>query len=188
MKNAEIRIAVGIACHSSIIAIDHLSEIMVEHSKVSTISKINLHRTKCSQLLTKVILPVIKHELKEDVKGKGLAVLIDETTDVAFVDFENLATRGFNLASWPTDDYPHPILFLRGYDGPTNPPRPRTLDRTLYLTEHSTKEQLDLNSFVQSTDDTVCKYDLLYPNEEQGTSPSSVSSNPLAHEITEGPS
>ena len=64
-------------------AVDHLGEIMVEHGKGSAIGEIRLHRTKCSQLLTKVISPAIKHELQEDAKDKGFAVLIDETTDVA---------------------------------------------------------------------------------------------------------
>ena len=83
----------------------------------------------------------------------------------------------------PTDDYPHPMLFLRGYDGPTNPPKRRTLDRT-----SSSNEQLDLNSSVQSIDDTACKDDLPHQNEEQATAPSPVSNNPLAHEIAEGSS
>eukprot|EP00794_Sanderia_malayensis_P011477 gene11477-biopygen9156 len=81
IKKAEIQAAVGIACHSGIMAVDHLGEIMVEHGKGSIISEIRPHRTKCSQLLSKVISPAIKDELKEDVKGKGFAVLLDETTD-----------------------------------------------------------------------------------------------------------
>ena len=55
----------------------------MEYRKGSTIGEIRLHRTKCSQLLTKVISPAMKHELQEDAKDKGFAVLIDETTDVA---------------------------------------------------------------------------------------------------------
>ena len=83
IKKAELQVAVGIACHSAIMAVDHLGEIMVQHGKGSTIGDIQLHRTKCSQLLTKVISPAIKFELQVDVKDKGFAVLIDETTDVA---------------------------------------------------------------------------------------------------------
>ena len=52
----------------------------MEYRKGSTIGEIRLHRTKCRQLLTKVISPAIKHELQEDAKNKGFAVLIDETT------------------------------------------------------------------------------------------------------------
>eukprot|EP00794_Sanderia_malayensis_P006442 gene6442-biopygen4768 len=76
IKKAETQVAVGIACHSEIMVVDHLGEIMVEHGKGSIISEIHLHRTKYSQLLSKVISPAIKDELKEDVKGKGFAVLL----------------------------------------------------------------------------------------------------------------
>ena len=83
IKEAEIQIAVGIACHSAILAIDHLGEIMVQHGKGSILGEIQLHRTKCSQLLKNVVSPSLKHELQHDVQGKGFAVLIDESTDVA---------------------------------------------------------------------------------------------------------
>eukprot|EP00794_Sanderia_malayensis_P010657 gene10657-biopygen8526 len=42
-----------------------------------------LHHTKCSQLIKNVVSPSLKHELQKDVEGKGFAVLIDESTDVA---------------------------------------------------------------------------------------------------------
>ena len=82
LKKAEVQMAVGIACHSAIMAVDHLGEILAKHGKGSTNSELCLHRTKCILLLTKVISPAMKLELQEDVKGKGFAVLIDKTTDI----------------------------------------------------------------------------------------------------------
>eukprot|EP00795_Rhopilema_esculentum_P009994 gene9994-18621_t len=83
VKEAEIQIAVGIACHSAILAVDHLGELMVQHGKGSALGEMQLHRTKCSQLIKNVVSPSLKRELQKDVEGKGFAVLIDESTDVA---------------------------------------------------------------------------------------------------------
>lgn len=44
---------------------------------------IQLHRTKCSILLSKVISPAFFKIFKDDVHGKKFSVLIDESTDVA---------------------------------------------------------------------------------------------------------
>ena len=43
-----------------------------------------VHRTKCSKLVTEVVTPALKEELREDIKGKKFSVLIDESTDMAF--------------------------------------------------------------------------------------------------------
>ena len=83
VKEAEIQIAVGIACHSAILAVDHLGELMVQHGKGSALGEMQLHHTKCSQLIKNVVSPSLKRELQKDVEGKGFAVLIDESTDVA---------------------------------------------------------------------------------------------------------
>lgn len=38
-----------------------------KHGKVSTLSNKTLHRTKCSNLITEIILPAFKHELMKEV-------------------------------------------------------------------------------------------------------------------------
>ena len=51
VKEAEIEIAVVIACHSAILAVDHLRELMVQHGKGGILGEIQLHRTKFNQIL-----------------------------------------------------------------------------------------------------------------------------------------
>ena len=44
VKEMELQLAVGITCHSSIMAVDYLEEIMAQHGKGSKMEKIKLHR------------------------------------------------------------------------------------------------------------------------------------------------
>lgn len=64
-------------------AVDHLSEIMVQHGKGSKIEKIKLHRTKCSLLIKKVIAPALYQDLCADMAGQKYCVILDESTDVS---------------------------------------------------------------------------------------------------------
>uniref|UniRef100_A0A0N7ZCY6 Uncharacterized protein n=1 Tax=Scylla olivacea TaxID=85551 RepID=A0A0N7ZCY6_SCYOL len=83
VKKTELELAVAISCHCSIKSIDHLGEIMKKHGKGSTLGKISLHRTKCSKLVTEVVSPAFKQELRNDIKGEKFAVLVDESTDIS---------------------------------------------------------------------------------------------------------
>ena len=84
VKKFEIEMSVAMACHGSIRAIDHLGEVMKRGGNDTVvIGKTKLHRTKCSKLLTKVVAPSIEKELKEDIKGKKFAILMDEATDIS---------------------------------------------------------------------------------------------------------
>ena len=51
VKEMELQLAVGITCHSSIMAVENLGEIMAQHGKGSKMDKIKLPRTKCSLLI-----------------------------------------------------------------------------------------------------------------------------------------
>ena len=64
-------------------AVDHLGEVIAHNGEGSPLGRIKLYRTKCSKLATDVVAPASKEELREDIKGKKFAVLIDESTDVA---------------------------------------------------------------------------------------------------------
>ena len=55
IKKAELQLAVAVSCHCPVAAIDHLGEIVKINSAGSTIEKLQLHRTKCSKLITNVI-------------------------------------------------------------------------------------------------------------------------------------
>ena len=64
-------------------AVDHLGEVITHIGEGSPLGRIKLHRAKCSKLVTEVVAPALKEALREDIKGKKFAVLIDESTDVA---------------------------------------------------------------------------------------------------------
>ena len=70
-------------CHMSFQVVDYLGEIIAHNGEGSPLGRIKLHHTKCSKLVTEVVAPALKEELREDIKGKKFAVLIDESTDVA---------------------------------------------------------------------------------------------------------
>ena len=81
VKEMELQLAVNITCHGSIMAVDHLSEIMVQHGKGSKLEKVKLHRTKCSNLVKKVIAPALYQDLWADMAGQKYCVILDESTD-----------------------------------------------------------------------------------------------------------
>lgn len=71
VKRAELELAVTMCCHCSIQTIDHLGEIVKRNGKGSTLENIRLHRTKCTTLISSVLSPSLKAELKNDIKGKN---------------------------------------------------------------------------------------------------------------------
>lgn len=83
VKKAEIEIAVSLCCHCSISSIDHLGDVFKKHGKGSTLGKVRMHRTKCQKLMTRVVSPAMKAELKKAAAGKKFSIIVDESTDVA---------------------------------------------------------------------------------------------------------
>jgi len=83
LKRASLNFAVAITCHSAIVAVDHLGEIISHNGTGSKLETIKLHHTKCSHLITEVISPALKSELRNDVQGRKYLLLIDESTDIA---------------------------------------------------------------------------------------------------------
>lgn len=82
-QEIELHLAIGITCHSSIMAVDHLSEIVVQHGKESKLEKIKLHRTKCSLVIKNVIFPALHKDFCTDMVGQKCCVILDESTDVS---------------------------------------------------------------------------------------------------------
>ena len=89
-KEAELKLAVHVACHSSFKTMDHLGEVVKEIAGSSQpLGSIKMHRTKCTKLINQVVAPALAEELKKDAYGKAFSLIIDESTDVS-VD-KNLA-------------------------------------------------------------------------------------------------
>jgi hypothetical protein len=75
VKAAELKIAVSMACHCAIRAVDHLSEIMTAHGHGSTLQYIKIHRSKCACLIKNIISPALKTDLIDDFQNKKHAIL-----------------------------------------------------------------------------------------------------------------
>ena len=83
VKVAEIELAVTMACHSAILTMDHLGEVITRNAQGSKLGDIKMHRRKCTKILTNIVSPALKEELIADVQGKKFALIVDESTDVS---------------------------------------------------------------------------------------------------------
>lgn len=76
----EAALALFCAQHCAISPIGHLSELC----KLQFYAKeIQLHRTKCTSIIKKVLAPHFEEELKIEVGENKYSLLIDESTDVS---------------------------------------------------------------------------------------------------------
>ncbi|XP_016843120.1 uncharacterized protein LOC107981553 isoform X1 [Nasonia vitripennis] len=64
-KSRDLIIATFVACHTSIRAMDHLNDVL--KSSTPALKDMQMHRTKCSNLITNVIAPNLLKELIEDI-------------------------------------------------------------------------------------------------------------------------
>lgn len=80
-KIAELKLAAYVSEHSSVNAIDHLSTVVKDLDPDSPIlSKIKLHRTKCTGLIVNVLSPCMLQDLFEDLGDSYYSLIIDEST------------------------------------------------------------------------------------------------------------
>ena len=77
-KRCELRIATYVACHTSINAVGDLSDILQEE-----MGAFKMHRTKCTAVITSVLAPHFREELKEDIGESPYSLYLDETTDIS---------------------------------------------------------------------------------------------------------
>ena len=83
VKEAEIELSVTVVCHSAILTMDDLGEVIVKNGTGSKLETIKLPLRKCTKIISKVVAPAIKDELGKDVKGKDFSVILDESTDIS---------------------------------------------------------------------------------------------------------
>lgn len=77
-KRRELRVATYVACHTSINAVDELSDILKDE-----IGAFKMHRTKCSAVIKSVLAPYFRDELRQDIGNTPYSVYLDETTDIS---------------------------------------------------------------------------------------------------------
>ena len=95
-KCADISIAVFVAMHSSVRAVDHLTEVLKKHCPGTPLSKLHLKRTKCSSIILNVLEPVFMSELISEIGDKPYSILVDESTDVSSDKYMAYCIRYFN--------------------------------------------------------------------------------------------
>lgn len=79
-KSIDIKLSVLTACHSSIRSIDHVTE-MIKDVGGKDLKEIKLHRTKCSKIIERVVVPCLMEELVDDIGDRFYSLIIDESTD-----------------------------------------------------------------------------------------------------------
>lgn len=111
-KKAEIHLAVHVACHSAIRAVDHSTDVIVEKTKnvrekgeekggdppvpETHLANIKLKRTKCIALITKVVAPALLRTLVKDVGDVPYSLIVDESTDVSVEKYLAVCIRYFS--------------------------------------------------------------------------------------------
>lgn len=94
---AEGALAMYIAEHTSIQAIDHLTELCKNKfcdSKATTDMK--LHRTKCTAIIREVLAPHFRSTLKNDIGDNSYSLIIDESTDVSVKKYLGVVIKYFS--------------------------------------------------------------------------------------------
>ncbi|EZA47535.1 Zinc finger MYM-type protein [Ooceraea biroi] len=93
-KERDLKIAAFIASHTSIRSIDHLSNIL--KSSYPQSKDFQMHRTKCSNLITNVIAPNMLTNLIEDIGDMEYSMIVDESTDVVTCKYLCLCIKYFS--------------------------------------------------------------------------------------------
>lgn len=84
VKFAELQLAAFLAEHTSIITVDHLTELLKKIEPDSDVfSKMKLHRTKCAALIKNILGPCMLEDLMNDMKESPYSLIIDESTDIS---------------------------------------------------------------------------------------------------------
>ncbi len=145
-KKRDIILSVYVANHTTIRAVDHLSEVIDKHCMQSgkneertSKPQLALHRTKCSAVIMNVILPGILEHLKEEIGESYFSVTLDESTDVATVKLMAYMIRYYNrnLRKIVTDFLGVQILF-----------RTTAADVLKYFESFTSEFQLDLSKMI----------------------------------------
>ena len=94
----EAGFALNICCHSSINTCDHLVEFCKATIKDSSVlSKIKMHRTKCSSIIKNVLSEHFEEDLISDIGERKFSLLLDESNDVSVTKILGVAIIYFSI-------------------------------------------------------------------------------------------
>lgn len=79
-KQAEARMSMFIAQHTSINICDHLINACKKCFDGKAVENLHMHRTKCSGIIKNIIAPFFFEDLKTDVGDSKYSLIIDELT------------------------------------------------------------------------------------------------------------
>ena len=101
-RKTDLKLANWTACHTSILSIDHLGEVISSCAQMNcgcgknTISNLKLHRTKCTNIIKNVLGPEFKKQLLDDIGTGAYSLIIDESTDITTYKQLCLVVRYFS--------------------------------------------------------------------------------------------
>lgn len=97
VQNAEALLSLFIAEHTAVSQIDHLSEICAKAFPDSKAAcSLQLHRTKCGEIIRNVLGPHFKSVLREDIGDTCYSLEIDESTDISVQKYLGVVVRYFS--------------------------------------------------------------------------------------------
>ncbi len=94
-KRRELRFALYCACKTSFRALDPLTEII--QSEFGGREALELHRTKCQDLVKKVLAPYFKEDLLKDLACVPFSLMVDESTDISVKKLLAVSVRYFSV-------------------------------------------------------------------------------------------
>ncbi len=92
-KRLELSLALHTAVSNSIVSIDPLADILKREVGEE---RVQMHRTKCTALIKKVLAPHFKHVLKRDMEGAFFSLLADESTDISVTKLLGISVKYYS--------------------------------------------------------------------------------------------
>lgn len=97
--NAEALLSLFIAEHTAFSQVDHLSQLCAKAFPDSKAAcSLQLHRTKCGEIIKNVLGPHFKSALKEDIGDSCYSIEIDESTDISVHKYLGIVIRYFSYS------------------------------------------------------------------------------------------
>jgi len=111
----KLKLAVYIAEHSSTAAVDHVVELVGKFDANSAnLTKMRLHRTKCSRLHQAVLAPAFVNELVSDIGDCHFSITVDESTNVANIQCLGIVVRYYSRQLKKVVDTMYRLVALEG--------------------------------------------------------------------------
>lgn len=92
-KAVEASLALYIAVHGNMNVIDHLGSLCASKFIECEAAQVQLHKTKCTQIIKNVLSPHFRKDLRDDIGNKKFSLILDESTDISITKFLGIVIR-----------------------------------------------------------------------------------------------